>query len=131
MSNERINTYVADNMDNLANAAARGQGEYLNTLAVLMDVPEVSRTDFYARLAEQLLSYLHIAGDQERRCAQEHRSADVALLDKCTGFGEEMLLGERLHLFPLFYTVSCSSGTLPLMARSAAPLSRRFRRPAS
>jgi L-fucose mutarotase/ribose pyranase (RbsD/FucU family) len=37
-------------MDNLANDIARGQGEYLNTLAVLMDVPEVSRTDFYARL---------------------------------------------------------------------------------
>jgi hypothetical protein len=50
VSNERINTYVAENMDNLANDIARGQGEYLNTLAVLMDVPEVSRTDFYARL---------------------------------------------------------------------------------
>ncbi|HQI81174.1 MAG TPA: DUF3015 family protein [Deltaproteobacteria bacterium] len=49
-SNERINTYVSENMDNLANDIARGQGEYLNTLAVLMDVPEGSRTAFYTTL---------------------------------------------------------------------------------
>jgi hypothetical protein len=47
---ERINTFVADNMDNLANDIAQGQGEYLNTLAVLMDVPEGSRADFYSKL---------------------------------------------------------------------------------
>lgn len=50
VSIERLNNYVADNMDNLANDIARGQGEYLNTLAVLMEVPEGSRGDFYARL---------------------------------------------------------------------------------
>jgi hypothetical protein len=49
-SNERLNTYVADNMDNLAKDIARGQGEYLNTLAVLMEVPEDARTDFYLKL---------------------------------------------------------------------------------
>ena len=48
--NERLNTYVADNMDNLANDIAKGQGEYLNTLAVLMEVPEGVRTDFYSKL---------------------------------------------------------------------------------
>ena len=48
--NERLNTYVAQNMDNLANDIAKGQGEYLNTLAVLMEVPEGSRTDFYSKL---------------------------------------------------------------------------------
>lgn len=50
VGNERLNNYVADNMDNLANDIARGQGEYLNTLAVLMEVPETSRGDFYTRL---------------------------------------------------------------------------------
>jgi len=49
-SNERLNTYVADNMDNLANDIAKGQGEYLNTLAVLMEVPEASRSGFYSKL---------------------------------------------------------------------------------
>jgi hypothetical protein len=37
-------------MDNLARDIARGNGEYLNTLAVLAGVPEGSRTDFYSRL---------------------------------------------------------------------------------
>ena len=50
VSRERVNTFVADNMDNLATDIARGHGEYLNTLAVLMEVPEDSRADFYVRL---------------------------------------------------------------------------------
>jgi hypothetical protein len=50
VSIERINNYVADNMDNLANDIAKGDGEYLNTLAVLMEVPEGSRTGFYSTL---------------------------------------------------------------------------------
>ena len=45
-----IDNYISDNMDNLANDIARGPGEYLNTLAVLMEVPEGTRTDFYSRL---------------------------------------------------------------------------------
>lgn len=49
-ANEKLNTYVADNMDNLAKDIAQGNGEYLNTLAVLMEVPEKERVDFYSRL---------------------------------------------------------------------------------
>ena len=49
-SREQINNYVAENMDNLANDIASGQGEYLNTLAVLMEVPEGSRMEFYVKL---------------------------------------------------------------------------------
>ena len=48
--NEKINTFVADNMGNLARDIARGQGEYLNTLAVLMEVPEARRGVFYAQM---------------------------------------------------------------------------------
>lgn len=49
-SNEKLQEFVADNMDNLARDIARGNGEYLNTLAVLAGVPEGSRADFYSRL---------------------------------------------------------------------------------
>lgn len=44
--NERLNTFVADNMDNLARDISRGNGEYVNTLAVLMDVSEGQRASF-------------------------------------------------------------------------------------
>ena len=50
VSNEKINNYVADNMDNLATDIAKGQGEYLGTLAVLMDVPENDRAQLYTKL---------------------------------------------------------------------------------
>jgi len=49
-ANERLNTFVAENMDNLAKDMAQGSGEYLNTLAVLLEVPEGQRADFYSRL---------------------------------------------------------------------------------
>lgn len=49
-SNQKLQEFVADNMDNLARDIARGNGEYLNTLAVLAGVPEGSRADFYSRL---------------------------------------------------------------------------------
>jgi len=48
--NEKLNTFVADNMDNLARDIARGNGEYVNTLAVLMDVPETQRISFRSHL---------------------------------------------------------------------------------
>ncbi len=50
VSLERLNNYVADNMDNLAHDIAQGDGEYLHTLAVLMEVPETERQAFYSRL---------------------------------------------------------------------------------
>lgn len=50
VSNERVNTFVAQNMDSLAIDIARGNGEYLNTFAVLMDVREGDRAAFYSRL---------------------------------------------------------------------------------
>ncbi len=49
-SNEKINKFVADNMDNLAKDISMGKGEYLNTLAVLMEVKEDSRVNFYKKL---------------------------------------------------------------------------------
>jgi hypothetical protein len=49
-ANEKLNTFVAENMDNLANDIAKGNGEYVNTLAVLMEVPEGERSGFYSRL---------------------------------------------------------------------------------
>jgi hypothetical protein len=49
-ANEKLNTFVADNMDNLARDIAKGKGEYLNTLAVLMEIPHAERADLYAKL---------------------------------------------------------------------------------
>ncbi len=49
-ANENLNTFVADNMDNLAGDIAKGNGEYLDTLAVLMEVPKEERASLYSRL---------------------------------------------------------------------------------
>ena len=49
-SSERLNEFVAKNMDNLATDIAAGQGESLDTLAELMEVPSADRTGFYAKL---------------------------------------------------------------------------------
>lgn len=49
-SNEDLNKFVADNLDNLAKDIARGEGESLETLAELMGVPEGQRPVFYATL---------------------------------------------------------------------------------
>jgi hypothetical protein len=48
--NEKVKTFVADNMDNLAQNIAKGGGEYLTTLAVLMEIPDGQRAGFYSTL---------------------------------------------------------------------------------
>jgi hypothetical protein len=50
VQNERLNRFVAENMDSLAGDIAQGQGEYLSTLATLMEVPEDQRPEFYSNL---------------------------------------------------------------------------------
>lgn len=50
--NERLNKFVADNMDNLARDVAMGQGEYVDTLAELMAVPVPERARFSQKLQE-------------------------------------------------------------------------------
>ena len=52
VSNENLNKFVADNMDNLAKDAAMGQGEYVDTLAGLMNVPASKRAKFSQMLQE-------------------------------------------------------------------------------
>ena len=52
VSNEQLNKFVADNMDNLAKDAAMGQGEYLDTLAALMDVSITKRAEFSQMLQD-------------------------------------------------------------------------------
>jgi len=49
-SNEKINKFVAENMDSLAKDIARGHGEYLDTFAGLIAVPESQRAALYASL---------------------------------------------------------------------------------
>jgi hypothetical protein len=48
--NEKAENFVAQNMDNLAQDMAQGNGEYLQTLAVLMEVPENDRPLFNSKL---------------------------------------------------------------------------------
>lgn len=48
--NEKVDTFVADNMDNLARDIARGQGEYVNTLALLMEIPKAKKDAFRSEL---------------------------------------------------------------------------------
>ena len=50
VSNEKINLYVADNMNNLAKDIAKGNGEYLETLALLMNVSENEKQVFFTKL---------------------------------------------------------------------------------
>ncbi len=50
VSNEKIQLFIANNMDSLANDISEGNGEYLNTLAVLMEVKEENRTEFYGKM---------------------------------------------------------------------------------
>ena len=52
VSNEKLNRFVADNMDNLAKDAAMGQGEYVDALAEIMDVPGSERVEFSQMLQE-------------------------------------------------------------------------------
>ena len=51
-SNEQLNNFVADNMDNLAKDAAMGQGEYVDALAELMAVPGSKRVEFSQMLQD-------------------------------------------------------------------------------
>jgi hypothetical protein len=49
-ANEKLNTFVADNMDSLAKDIAKGEGEYLDTMASLMDVNQAERPQLYSAL---------------------------------------------------------------------------------
>lgn len=49
-SNEQLNKFVGENMANLAMDMSKGSGEYLSTLAVLLDVPVAERAHLYGRL---------------------------------------------------------------------------------
>ncbi len=50
--NKELNTFVADNMDSLAKDIAKGEGEYLDTMAGLMQMDQTQRPRFYALLQQ-------------------------------------------------------------------------------
>lgn len=52
VENEKLNTFVAANMDSLALDMAAGHGESLLTLAELMEVPSGERPGFYSALQQ-------------------------------------------------------------------------------
>ena len=50
VAHEKLNKFVGENMDNLAMDISKGEGEYLTTLAVLLDVPVEERAGLYGLL---------------------------------------------------------------------------------
>ena len=56
VASEKLNTFVGENMDNLAMDISKGSGEYLTTLAVLLDVPIEERPVFYTLLQSNFAS---------------------------------------------------------------------------
>jgi hypothetical protein len=61
VSNEKLNNFVADNMDNLAKDAAMGQGEYVDTLAELMAISVSRRAEFLQMLQDNFSSIFNEA----------------------------------------------------------------------
>lgn len=61
-SNEQLDRFVGDNMDALAMDISRGAGDYLLTLAVLLDVPTEQRPEFYALLQSNFSAIYPDAG---------------------------------------------------------------------
>lgn len=49
-SNERLNEFVSENMDNLAKDIAQGQGESLDTLAEILGISSEERESVYKKL---------------------------------------------------------------------------------
>ena len=60
---ERLQDFVAGNMDSLARDMAQGQGESLETLAELMNVPAAERSAFYADM-QQNFEQIFVTGDE-------------------------------------------------------------------
>ncbi len=50
VKNEKLHKFVSENMDELAQDIARGEGRYVETLADLMHIPAESRFEFYTKL---------------------------------------------------------------------------------
>jgi hypothetical protein len=62
-ANERLMEFASRNMDSLARDIAVGQGESLDTLAELMEVPTQSRVQFYAQL-QRNFGNIFISGEE-------------------------------------------------------------------
>lgn len=60
--NEKLDEFVAYNLDTLAQEIAAGEGESLATLAELMEVPTAKRAEFYATLQGNFTS-IFTSGD--------------------------------------------------------------------
>lgn len=63
IKNDRTLAFTADNMDLLARDIAAGEGETLETLAELIEVPTADRPAFYASL-QQNFNHIFVTGDE-------------------------------------------------------------------
>jgi len=79
VKNDKLFKFVSENMDQLASDIASGNGETLDTVAELMDIPEEKRADFYAKLQENF---------DKIYVSEKVQSADV--IDKIVEIAEEV-----------------------------------------
>ena len=56
---QKVNIFVALNLDNLKADLARGEGEYLTSLGTLLQVPPQHETEFFALAQQRYLSLEH------------------------------------------------------------------------
>lgn len=75
-SNDRLNEFASRNMDTLAKDIAFGQGENLDTLAELMEIPVAERPQFYASLQNNF-NDIFVTG-QENSAQMLDRIASIA-----------------------------------------------------
>ena len=65
-SDQRVNAFMAFNFENVKQDMARGQGEYLDSLSLLMGIPQHQRASFYAHAQSRYPLVLeHRSGPQE------------------------------------------------------------------
>lgn len=67
VSNQRVIEYVNDNIDHLALDMAEGQGDSLDALADLMEIPADDRADLYTSLQSQfdnIFATENVTGEQ-------------------------------------------------------------------
>jgi len=62
-ANERLMEFASRNMDSLAKDMAKGEGESLETLAELMDIPEKDHREFFSKLQSNF-GNIFVTGDE-------------------------------------------------------------------
>ena len=79
VKNDKLFKFVSENMDNISSDVASGNGEYLETVAELLNIEESKKDKFFAKLQENFDSIFP---------SENVQSADV--IDKIVEIAEEV-----------------------------------------